>query len=91
MKTEVKWLTLENETGEHSLRQHAFKPTESVRRYTNEAYTGNISLCGLVFADDGSGDGEVGDWDKLDSEITHAQCCKICKRKFDIEPKEDKI
>lgn len=76
---EKKWVTLENESGTASLKQHCFIPADTNHRYTGEAYVGNISLCGKVWA--GNGGEEVEMFALLEGEPQHPQACKLCLRK----------
>ena len=75
----VKWLTLENSTGERSLKQHAYKHKVRKRPWTHEEYNGNKALCSKVFASD---DGEVAlSFDELESEpLSTVNACKTCMR-----------
>jgi hypothetical protein len=75
----VKWLTLENSTGERTLKQHAFIHKVKKRQYTREEYDGNVALCCRSFA---SEDGEVASsFESLDSEeMNPEKACKICMK-----------
>lgn len=76
MKT-IKWITLENESGIASLKQHGFIPDDRNNRYTGEPYVGNISLCGKVFA--GNESEEVEFFDLLEGgDNPHPNACKRC-------------
>lgn len=77
-----KWITLENTDGTATLKQHAFIPKVCHQKYTGEEYVGNVSLCGKVFADDGTGDEQVGMWVLLKGEARVNSCCKVCKTKY---------
>lgn len=46
--SEVKWMALDSVDGERSLRTHGFIPKVRKRKYTDEEYVGNVSLCGRV-------------------------------------------
>lgn len=77
----VKWLTLENSTGERVLKQHAYIPKTKKTPWTLEEYEGNTSLCSKAFASD---DGEIASsFDDLESEpLDESIACKICMRKI---------
>ena len=86
---EFKCLTLDNSTGELSLKQHIFKHSERKTKWTREIYNGNISLCGKVFA---SSDGETADsFASLENEpFNDDNCCKLCLRILTLsEPPKD--
>lgn len=74
---EVKFLTLDNYTGESTLKQHAFKYKQRKRAYTRELYDGNISLCGKIMA--GNENEEALSMAEIENEIVdQANCCKTC-------------
>lgn len=77
----IKWMTLVNSDGTATLRQHGFIENGfRNRRYSNELYLSNISLCGKVWV--GNGNEENEDFAKLtDAEIMKDSACKICQRK----------
>jgi hypothetical protein len=81
---ENKWVTLENESGTASLKQHCFIPYEATSRYTGELYVGNISLCGKVWA--GNGDEEIEMFYLLDGETQHPAACKRCLKVYNSQP-----
>lgn len=79
MSTEIKWVTLDNMTGESTLRQHAFKDKKRKKPYTLEEYTGNVSLCGRVVV--GSEEDEsIEEWSKITTELISVDCCKSCEK-----------
>jgi hypothetical protein len=65
---EIKWLTLENESGTSTLSQHGFVATEN---------GGNRMLCCKGYCDDGNYGGPQ-KFVRLVSEKQRDTCCKIC-------------
>lgn len=83
MKTDNhKWVTLDNETGDRTLKQHCFVPVYLKRKYTGEEYTGNISLCGKSRV--GNENAEIELFSNVDSENQSETCCKKCQKIFKL-------
>lgn len=80
MSKNVKWVTLDNATGESTLRQHGFKPKTRRSRFSNGEYLSNVSLCGKIVV--GNEDEEIEHWELIVGEIKSDSCCKTCDRIF---------
>jgi hypothetical protein len=82
---EIKWVTLDNETGEKTLKQHGFIAKERKRKYTGEIYTANVSLCRafgglrLYVVNENA---EIEEWDKVEGELRDVNRCKLCAKIF---------
>lgn len=75
MESKIVWSTLDNSTGEKSLKQHAFKPHVWKNQFYEE-YEGNKSLCSKIGASD---DGETYmKIDQIDNEPISPNVCKKC-------------
>jgi hypothetical protein len=66
--TKIKWVTLENESGTGTMKQHGFI----------EIYDGNKMLCSRGYMDDGNGSGTRMPWVRIKSETLHPQACRNC-------------
>jgi hypothetical protein len=81
-KLGVKWLTLENETGERLLKQHGLVSRICKDKYTGDPYPANISLCGKLAASEG--EERSMPWIRLESEpLKRDVACKRCLTIFD--------
>lgn len=82
----IKYVTLDSEDGERSLKQHAFRPVVSEMNFTGELYVGNESLCTGIYA--GNESENVEGWEQLENEPVSPKLCKICQRVIEKHKKQ---